>query len=198
MAYAQKLPAHVSPEDYLLLEERATAKHEYLDGVIYDWQGGGPSAMAGGGKDHNLVSLNVYRSIWSHFRGQPCRVYVADVKVMAADNSAFFYPDVLVTCSEADLASPVVVNEPMLIVEVLSPSTELFDRREKFNAYQRFMSLEAYVLVSPEQRTIEVFTRSDGWRRTAQTEAVRLMHDEVIDLGSCDLRLCAADAFADL
>lgn len=198
MAYAQKLPAYISPEDYLLLEERATTKHEYLDGVIYDWQGGGPSAMAGGNKEHNLVSLSVYRSIWGQLQGQPCKVFVADVKLMAADSSAFFYPDVLVTCSEADRASRVVVNEPTLIVEVLSPSTELFDRREKFNAYQRFASVEAYVLVSPEQRTIEVFTRAEGWRRTAQTEAVRLMHDEVIDLGTHDLRLRAADAFAEL
>ena len=198
MAYAQKLPAHVSPEDYLLLEERATAKHEYLDGVIYDWQGGGPSAMAGGGKNHNLVSLNVYRSIWNQLRGRPCKVFVADVKVVTTDRCAFFYPDVLVTCSEADHASPLVVGEPTLIVEVLSPSTELFDRREKFSTYQRFPSLESYVLVSPEQRTIEVFTRAEGWRRTAQTEAVRLMHDEVITLGSHDLRLDATDAFADL
>ena len=198
MAYAQKLPAHVSPEEYLLLEERATTKHEYLDGVIYDWQGGGPSAMAGSGKDHNLVSLAVYRSIWSHLRGQPCRVFVADVKVVAADSSAFFYPDVVVSCGEADRDSRIAVSEPALIVEVLSPSTELFDRREKFNAYRRFASLEAYVLVSPEQRTIEVFARADAWRRTAQTEAVRLMHDEVIDLVARGLQLNAADAFAEL
>ena len=198
MSYSQKLPSYISPEDYLLLEERATTKHEYLDGVIYDWQGGGPSAMAGGGKDHNLVSLGVYRSVWAQLRGRPCRVFVADVKVMAADNSAFFYPDLLVSCSEADRASGTVVTEPVLIVEVLSPSTELFDRRQKFEAYQRFASLESYVSVSPEQRTIEVFTRADGWRRTAQTEPVRVMHDDVIDFGCLDLRLRAADAFADL
>ncbi len=198
MSYAQKLPAYVSAADYLMLEERATSKHEYLDGVIYDWQAGGPSAMAGGNKEHNLVSLNVYRAIWNQLRDTPCKVFVADVKLVAADHSAFFYPDILVTCSEADQASRIEVREPKLIVEVLSPSTELFDRREKFSACQRFASLESYVLVSPEQRTIEVFTRAGEWRRTEQTEAVRIMHSEVIALGCLSLSLRAADAFADL
>ena len=197
MAYAQKLPAYVSADDYLMLEDRATSKHEYLDGVIYDWQAGGPSARAGGNKEHNLVSLNVYRAIWNQLQGGPCKVFVADVKLAAADHSAYFYPDVLVTRSDTDRASRLEVREPTLVVEVLSPSTELFDRREKFSACQRFASLESYVLVSPEQRTIEVFTRTGGWRRTEQTEAVRIMHSEVIALGCLGLNLRAADAFAD-
>ena len=65
MAYAQKLPSYISPADYLLLEEHATTKHEYLDGVIYDWQGGGPKAIAGGSKDHNRVSVNVCLTLLS-------------------------------------------------------------------------------------------------------------------------------------
>jgi Uma2 family endonuclease len=195
MSYAQKVPSYISPEDYLLLEERSLTKHEYLDGVIYEWNGSGPSAMAGGDKRHNLVALNVYTSLRTQLRDGPCAIFVADVKLATADDSAYFYPDVMATCSEADKASPLLVKEPLLVVEVLSPSTEIFDRRAKFATYQRVASLASYVLVSPEQWMIEVFTRDGGWARTPQTAGVHPMYTDVVDLGTHGLHLRAAEVF---
>ena len=195
MGYVQKLPAYVSAEDYLLIEERSLERHEYMDGVIYEWQKGGPYGMAGSSKSHNRATLNAYSTLKSQLKGGPCSVFVSEVKVAVGDASAFFYPDLVVTCSEADRASELLVKEPILIVEVLSDSTELFDRRAKFEAYRRFASLESYVLVSPKQYMIEVFTGLGGWCRTAQTEAVRPMFSDTVELGTHGLTLAAADVF---
>ena len=196
MSSAQKLPSYISPEEYLLLEEHATTKHEYLDGVIYDWQGGGPKAMAGGSKEHNRVSINVCVALRSQLKGGPCDVFIADVKVATSD--AFFYPDVVVTCSAADKANPLLVKEPAIVVEVLSQSTELFDRGDKFKTYRAFDSLQAYVLVSPERRTIEVFARNNGWAASSDAQWTRLSGEEVLQLDALDLKLLASDVFEGL
>ena len=198
MAYAQKLPSYISPQDYLLLEEHATTKHEYLDGVIYDWQGGGPKAMAGGSKEHNRVSANAYVAIRTQLMGGPCDVFIADVRVAATDDSAYFYPDVVVSCSAADKANPLAVKEPCVVVEVLSLSTELFDRGDKFKAYRAFDSLEAYVLISPERRTIEVFTRGNGWLAASDGASTGQASGEPLQLGALGLQLNANDVFEGL
>ena len=195
MAYAQKLPSYISPADYLLLEEHATTKHEYLDGVIYDWQGGGPKAMAGGSKDHNRVSVNICLTLLSQLKGRSCDVFIANVRVVATDDSAYFYPDVVVSCSAADKANPLAVKEPVVVVEVLSLSTELFDRGDKFKTYRAFDSLEAYVLISPEHRTVEVFTRSNGWTALPDGASARLLGEEVLQLDALGLQLLASDVF---
>lgn len=198
MGYAQKLPAHISAADYLLLEERSLDKHEYLDGVIYEWQQGGPGGMAGGSKTHNRCTLNLYAALKPQLRVGRCSAFVANVKITVGDDSAFFYPDLVVTCSEADRASERLVKEPCLIVEVLSESTELFDRRAKFEAYRRIASLESYVLVSPKRHMVEVHTRSGHWARTAQTEAVRPMFSDTIELGTHGWTLDTAAVFEDV
>lgn len=195
MGYAQKLPARVSAADYLLLDERSLEKLEFLDGVVYEWQKGAPYGMAGSSKRHNRTSLNIWSVLQSQLKAGPCSAYVAEVKVAAADDSAFFYPDVVVTCSESDRDSELLIREPLLVVEVLSDSTELFDRRLKFEAYQRCASLASYVLVSPKFHMIEVFTKAGNWSRTAQTEGPHPRFSEVIDLGTHGLTLPARDVF---
>jgi len=189
MGLPQKRIAWISPDDYLLLEEAAQTKHEYLDGVIYDWQGVGPRGMAGGSIAHNQISGNVFSSLRQQLKGGPCRVFIADVRLNLADRSAYFYPDVMVSCSESDRARTNGISEPALIVEVLSGSTEDFDRGDKFASYRRFDSLQAYVLVSPEMRQIEVFTRDDGWR---ESEPQR---QGLIQLGALGLQLDMNDVF---
>jgi Uma2 family endonuclease len=181
MGVPQKALAYIQPEEYLALEEKASSKHEYLDGVIYAWQGYGPQAMAGGSKEHNQICGNLYMALRTRLRGSPCRAYMTDVRLQVEAPSAFFYPDVAVTRSEADRsgvgADRLQIREPVLIVEVLSDSTEAFDRGEKFDACRRIPSLQEYVLVPAKGRPIELFQRgSDGWTR------------ESVSAGELDLR----------
>ena len=189
MSLPQKRIAWISPDEYLRLEEAAETKHEYLNGVIYDWQGGGPRGMAGGSVAHNQVSGNIFASLRGQLRGEPCRVFIADVRLTLADRNAYFYPDVMVSCGAADRTRQDGISQPALIVEVLSGSTEDFDRGDKFEAYRGLDSLHGYVLVSPERRTVEVFTREDGWREPVP------QREGTVTLGQLGLRLDVAEVF---
>jgi Uma2 family endonuclease len=146
----------VSPAEYLEGEKAARVRHEYVDGDVY--------AMAGGTKAHNEVAGNFYGLLRAHLRGTPCRVFMGDVKVHVAWDwrERFYYPDVVVGCEAGD-TDPYVVEQPKLVVEVLSDSTERDDRSDKFYAYRRLTSLEEYVLVAQEVRRVEVYRRETGW-----------------------------------
>jgi Uma2 family endonuclease len=195
MGYAQKLPYYIQPEDYLLLEEKAEFKHEYLDGVIYGWQGEGPLGMAGGSVPHSQVILNIALSLKTQLRGTDCMVLATEVRLHKADKSAYFYPDVVVTCSAADRAQKTHIAEPSVVVEVLSPSTEFFDRHDKFSAYRGIGSLQSYVLVSPERRTVEVFTRANHWAAASSQQDEQSLTEESLSLGTLNLSLRAGDVF---
>ncbi len=146
----------ISPDEYLEGEKAAKIRHEYVDGAV--------QAMAGGTKVHNLISFNLARALYGHLGGTPCRVFIGDVKVHVAWDwrERFYYPDVVVGCEAGD-NDPYVVEQPKLIVEVLSDSTERDDRSDKFYAYRHLPSLEEYVLVAQEMRRVEVYRRETGW-----------------------------------
>jgi len=146
----------VSSAEYLEGEKVARVRHEYVDGDVY--------AMVGGTKAHNLISLNLARILHGHLRKTPCRVFSSDVKVHVAWDwrERFYYPDVVVGCEAGD-TDPYVVEQPKLVVEVLSDSTERDDRSDKFYAYRRLTSLEEYVLVAQDMRRVEVYRRETGW-----------------------------------
>lgn len=146
----------ISPAEYLEGEKAAKIRHEYVDGAV--------QAMAGGTKAHNQVAGNFYGLLRAYLRGTPCRVFIGDVKVHVAWDwrERFYYPDVVVGCEAGD-NDPYVVEQPKLIVEVLSDSTERDDRSDKFYAYRRLSSLEEYVLVAQEVRRVEVYRRETGW-----------------------------------
>jgi Uma2 family endonuclease len=167
MGAPQKAVAWIKPEEYLALEDKATTKHEYLDGVIYAWQGFGPEAMAGGSRAHNQAVQNLIVALRHGLRGTPCTTYAADLRLHVRQRRAYFYPDVAVSCSPVDSpekdADAVEFSEPRVIFEVLSDSTEAFDRGEKFEAYKQIPTLEEYVLVSVRDRRVEVFRRTRGW-----------------------------------
>lgn len=198
MGYAQKLPYYIQPEDYLLLEGKAEFKHEYLDGVIYGWQGEGPLGMADGSVQHSQVILNIALSLKVQLQGTECMVLATEVRVHKKDKSAYFYPDVVVTCSAVDRAQNTHLTEPSLVVEVLSPSTEFFDRHDKFLAYRGIESLQSYVLVSPDSWTIEVFTHANHWAAAASQPGKPLMDEESVNLGTTNLSLRVADVFEGL
>lgn len=143
--------ALLSVEEYLRLEESSTVKHEYVGGEIH--------AMSGVTKRHARIAGNIYARLWNAARGGPCRIYTNDVKVRAADD-VIYYPDVMVACGEDD-GDPLVENDPCLVVEVVSPSSKITDRREKLLVYKRIPGLRAYIIVDQERRHVERHWRDD-------------------------------------
>ncbi len=136
-------------EEYLAWEAEQLDKHEYVDGEVF--------AMAGAGEGHITVCLNVAMALRQHLKGSPCRTFMADMKVQVDKLSSYFYPDVLVTCSPRDALDPLVKREPVLIVEVLSPSTAAYDRGAKFSSYRQLASLQEYVLIDIDNQTTDVY-----------------------------------------
>ena len=143
---------YLTPEEYLKLEEKSDVKHEYIDGYAY--------AMAGAIDAHVTIALNLASSLRNHLRGSGCRVYIADMKARIESINRYFYPDVMVTCDRRDRETPKYKQFPCLIVEVLSDSTEAFDRGDKFADYQQFESLREYVLINVKRQRVECFRRN--------------------------------------
>ena len=176
----------VTPEQYLELERQAEYKSEYYDGEMY--------SMAGAREAHNLIALNVAGEFRQQLRTRPCRAYPSDMRVQVSASRRYSYPDVTVVCGEPrflDERRDTLLN-PTLIVEVLSPSTELFDRGRKFAYYRTLGSLADYLLVASERVGAELFTRQpDG--RWLLTEATRM--EDTIEIASVDCRLTLADLY---
>ena len=151
-----------TPEDYLALEEKAEYRSEYEDGEIV--------AMAGGSLNHARIIRNIDRAFGSKLK-KSCESITTEVKVRVEDYRKFYYPDVLIFCGEPKFYQKRndTITNPILLVEVLSDSTEARDRGGKFAAYQTLESLQEYVLVSQDKAKIEQFTRqNDGsWKYQA-------------------------------
>ncbi|HLA33588.1 MAG TPA: Uma2 family endonuclease [Rhodocyclaceae bacterium] len=164
MGFALRKNEFASTDDFLAWEETQTEKYEYVGGEIY--------AMVGARLAHAEIALNVAAALKSALRGTPCRAFISDVKLQVDVDT--FYPDVLVTCDAADLNAESVVKSPKVIIEVLSPSTAAYDRGRKFQAYRGVASLQEYVLIDPDLRTIDIFRRTveDNWLLVA-SEAAR-------------------------
>jgi Uma2 family endonuclease len=138
-------------EEFLVWEGGQVGRHDFVGGEIF--------AMSGAEDRHVTVSLNIAMALRLHLAGSACRTYMADMKVQAEDN--IFYPDVVVTCSEADRGRPFVKRDPTLIVEVLSPSTAAYDRGEKFARYRQIPTLREFALVDPHTRRTDVYRKGE-------------------------------------
>ncbi len=147
---------YLSPEEYLEGEKISQIKHEYIDGQVY--------AMAGASDAHVTVSMNTSMLLRNHLRGGDCRVYMAEMKAQIKTINRYFYPDVMVTCDARDREFEYFKCYPCLIIEVLSESTEGFDRGKKFANYRELESLQEYVLISPQQMSVECFRRNQERR----------------------------------
>jgi Uma2 family endonuclease len=149
------------PEAYLDWEEQQSWKHEYLNGEAY--------AMTGGTLSHNALAINLTTLLLPHLRGKGCKVFMADAKIQVTERGPFFYPDVVVTCDERDLKAQRVICYPCLVIEVLSSSTEGFDRGEKFKQYRRLETLKEYVLINAKTMGVECFrlNAQSKWELTA-------------------------------
>jgi Uma2 family endonuclease len=144
----------MSEAEFLAWDATQTIKHEFVRGEVF--------AMTGATKAHIRLTLNVAMALLQHLRGSPCRTYATDIKLRVETADTYFYPDVLVTCSAADAADPAIVREPVLVVEVLSPSTAAYDATAKFAAYRQLPSLREYVLIDPQSRRCDVYRLGDA------------------------------------
>jgi Uma2 family endonuclease len=145
--------SHLTPEEYLQLEETSSIKHEYINGEVY--------AMAGATDTHVTIAGNIFALLLAYLRGSGCRVYISDMKARIESKNRFYYPDVMVTCDDRDRNNTTYKQFPKLIIEVLSDSTEAFDRGDKFADYQFLPSLEEYVLVNTKKARIECYRRTE-------------------------------------
>ncbi len=155
MTLSQSRP-YVSPEEYLEIEKSSPIKHEYIQGQIY--------AMAGGSDAHVTITANLITLLRNHIRGTGCRIYVVDMKARIESLNIFYYPDIMVTCDQRDTNFEYFKRYPSLIIEVLSPSTEAFDRGDKFIDYQELETLQEYVLISQTRQRIDCFRRNSEGR----------------------------------
>lgn len=157
---------HVTPDEYLAAERLSEYRSEYLDGGVYP--------MTGGSVDHIRIVANITAELVIQLRGRRCDVLPVDMKVRLPDSQKFFYPDVSVVCGELqfhDDRRDIILN-PGVVIEVLSPSTEAFDRGAKFHAYRTIESLKEYVLVSQEKPSVEQFIRNGDGKWTYRATAV--------------------------
>jgi Uma2 family endonuclease len=185
MGYAKRQPV-MTADEFLAWEAAQLERHDFVDGEVF--------AMAGAEDRHVTVSLNVAMALRQHLSGSRCRTFMADMKVAAADDSGFFYPDVVVTCGEADRKDPLIKREPTLIVEVLSPGTAAYDLGSKFAHYRRIGSLREIAFIDLDAR------RTDVYRKGADGLWVLHSFDRGADVGlaSVDLTITDAALFADV
>ena len=157
IAAREHLP-RFTPEEYFKWEEQQLERHEYIDGEVY--------AMSGGTINHGDIALNLGALLKSHMRGRGCKTLNSDCRVSIVGSTKYVYPDLSVTCDERDRTTAQYITYPCLIVEVLSPGTEAYDRGNKFKMYRRNPSLQEYVLVSADTIEIELFRKTDtnDWR----------------------------------
>lgn len=159
---AQRTP-HLTPEEYLAIERQSEIRSEYLDGEMF--------AMSGSSRRHNLIVTNMVRELSSRLRTRPCEIYSNDMRVHIPATGLYTYPDVVVACGEPRLEGgnfDTLLN-PILVVEVLSPATEAYDRGKNFEHYRRIESLSEYVLVAQDEPRVDQYLRQQDnrWLLTA-------------------------------
>ena len=157
MSAAARKFTHISKGDYLAAENDGAWRHEFVNGAVY--------AMAGASDRHNRIRSNLSALLSTHLTDE-CDVFDAEMKLLIKSNvdERYYYPDVFVTCEPND-KERYTRQSAVLVVEVLSPSTERIDRNEKFDAYRQLPALLEYGLLSQEAMELELFRRRTGWRR---------------------------------
>lgn len=147
----------MSVEEYLTCEQKGDVRHEYVNGYSY--------ALTGGSSRHNRIAGNIYVHLWQLAQGKPCRVYQEGMKLRTSE-STFYYPDVMAVCNKPE-PDPFFEAEPCILVEVLSPSTQSTDLREKLTAYKSLPSVQTYLIVEAERLAVRHISKGeDGrWRQ---------------------------------
>ncbi|MGI9035035.1 MAG: Uma2 family endonuclease [Pyrinomonadaceae bacterium] len=175
-------------EEYLEFERAAKRKHEFIGGEIV--------AMAGAGERHNIIASNLFLGLGLQARKNSCRAFASDMRVKARQGN-YYYPDIVVACGERkfeDGKRDVLLN-PKVIVEVLSKSTRLKDRHEKFDSYTVLQSVTDYILIEQDEMRVEHYTRTEGedWRLRVLREP-----EEILKLTSIDCRISVAEIYTEV
>ncbi|HBB97149.1 MAG TPA: hypothetical protein DC054_17365 [Blastocatellia bacterium] len=183
---SQRILTYVSPDEYLRLERQAEYKSEYLNGEIF--------AMSGASREHNLLTVNIARELSQQLRGRPCESYASDMRVKVRSNGLYTYPDVIVVCGEPQFEDQKVdtLLNPTLLIEVLSQSTERYDRIAKTSYYRTIESLQEHLMVAQHEFRVEQYLRQPNgqWSLTQYTSP-----DEVVKLPSIDCTLRLSDVY---
>ena len=172
---------YLAPEEYLAFERKAIVKHEYLKGQVI--------AMSGASRAHSLITGDIFGELRDQLKGQRCEVHSSDMRVRIHSINSYFYPDVVVACEEPRFEDNVfdTLLNPRVVIEVLSPSTEAYDRGEKFELYQQLDSLQEYLLVSQDQVNVEHYIHQETeWVSTKYQGLGNVMPLRSIE---CELRL---------
>jgi Uma2 family endonuclease len=176
----------ITPEQYLEIERQAEYKSEYLNGEMF--------AMSGGTAPHNIIGWNILGELRDQLRKRPCVAFTSDQRVQVEATGLYTYPDVAALCGEPrflDETQDTLLN-PSLIVEVLSPSTEAYNRGRKFAHYKKIESLMEYLLVSSQEMQADLFRRrADGLWVLSSAEKP----EDAVELSSIDCRLVLADIY---
>ena len=172
--------------EYLAAEAVAEVRHEFLNGEVWE--------MAGGTPEHSALAAAVIGELRSALRGKPCRVFTSDLRVRIPQTDLATYPDLSIVCGQLETApdDKDAITNPIVLVEVLSDSTEAYDRGAKAAHYRRIASLREYVLVSQAEPRIEVQRRAEGGR----WELLEARPGETIELSSLGVRLDVAAVYA--
>ena len=176
---------HLTPEEYIAFERKAPFKNEFIKGEIV--------AMSGASRAHNRITGDVFREISNRLVGTECEAFVGDMRVKAGTTTSYFYPDVVVVCDELRFEDEVfdTLLNPIIVVEVLSPSTEADDRGEKFYRYRQLTSFQEYILISQDRVRVEHYLRQGTqWISTEFRERT-----DVLLLSSIDCALSLRDIY---
>jgi Uma2 family endonuclease len=186
VAMNPQLKPRLTPEDYLALERSAEYKSEYFNGEIF--------AMTGASEPHNTIVLNIGSEIRQHLKKRPCKAYANDMRVKVSPTGLYTYPDLVVVCGKGqfDDAHLDTLLNPTLIIEVLSDSTEAYDRGRKFEHYRRLESLAEYVLIAQHRPHVESYRRQPD-QQWLLTECTGL--DATLRLQSIDCALALAEIY---
>jgi Uma2 family endonuclease len=156
MIAASDQPPLLTPTEYFTWEEQQVDRHEYINGQIY--------AMGGGSQNHSRIALKLAALLDNHLAESPCRVFNSDCRVNILTTQDYTYPDVSVSCDRRDTNTPQYITYPCLIVEVLSDSTEAYDRGKKFFRYRRNPQLQDYLLVSSQEIAMDLYRKDSEGR----------------------------------
>jgi Uma2 family endonuclease len=180
MIAAESLP-RMTVSEYLAFEQESEIRHELVDGYLY--------AMTGASDRHEEIAANLLAALHGHLQGTGCRVYGSNLKIRVGDD--FFYPDLFVRCSKRR-GDSYFKTDPMLVIEILSPNTQRYDRGDKRLAYQSLPSLQEYVLVAQDEPRIEILRRTEvGWHASLHQGV-----DALLELRCIELNLRLARVYA--
>ena len=186
MVAAKDNSSRFTPEEYFIWEEQQLERHEYIDGEVY--------AMSGGTINHGAIALNFGALLKAHMRGRGCRTLNSDCRVSIVGSTKYVYPDLSISCDERDRTTTQYITYPCLIIEVLSPGTEAYDRGNKFKVYRRNPSLQEYVLVSADLVEIELFRKNNGdnW------QIINYQSGDIVELKSINLSIPIEQIYEDI